>query len=113
MVSALKKIWVKAIPAVFVALWATGFIGAKYGLPYAEPMTFLAIRMGLAALALLLFAWITRAPWPPNPVAALHVTVAGLLVHGGYLGGVFYAISHGMPGAWCPLLWACNRYSLP
>lgn len=57
MVSALKKIWVKAIPAVFVALWATGFIGAKYGLPYAEPMTFLAIRMGLAALALLLFAW--------------------------------------------------------
>ena len=104
MVSALKKIWVKAIPAVFVALWATGFIGAKYGLPYAEPMTFLAIRMGLAALALLLFAWITRAPWPPNPVAALHVTVAGLLVHGGYLGGVFYAISHGMPAGMVSLI---------
>jgi drug/metabolite transporter (DMT)-like permease len=104
MVSALKKIWVKAIPAVFVALWATGFIGAKYGLPYAEPMTFLAIRMGLAALALLLFAWITRAPWPPNPVAALHVTVAGLLVHGGYLGSVFYAISHGMPAGMVSLI---------
>ena len=104
MVSALKKIWIKAIPALFVALWATGFIGAKYGLPYAEPMTFLAIRMGLAALALLLFAWITRAPWPPNPLAALHVTVAGLLVHGGYLGGVFYAISHGMPAGMVSLI---------
>jgi drug/metabolite transporter (DMT)-like permease len=92
------------VPALFVVLWATGFIGAKYGLPYAEPMTFLAIRMGLAALALLLFAWITRAPWPPNPMAALHVTVAGLLVHGGYLGGVFYAISHGMPAGMVSLI---------
>ena len=94
----------KGVPALFVFLWATGFIGAKYGLPYAEPMTFLAWRMGLAALLLLAFALATRAPWPPNPLAAIHVTVAGLLVHGGYLGGVFEALRHGMPAGMVSLI---------
>jgi drug/metabolite transporter (DMT)-like permease len=94
----------KTVPFIFVFLWATGFIGAKYGLPYAEPMTFLTWRMGLAALLLLVFAVATRAPWPPSPVAAFHVTVAGLLVHGGYLGGVFAAISRGMPSGMVSLI---------
>ncbi|MDE2343970.1 MAG: DMT family transporter, partial [Betaproteobacteria bacterium] len=94
----------KSVPVVFVVLWATGFIGAKFGLPYAEPMTFLAWRMGLATLLLLAFALLTRAPWPPTPLAALHVTVAGLLVHGGYLGGVFEAIRHGMPSGLVSLI---------
>jgi len=98
------QVWVRSVPALFVFLWATGFIGAKFGLPYAEPMTFLALRMGFAALLLLAFALVTRAPWPPNPLAALHVTVAGLLVHGGYLGGVFEAIRHGMPSGMVSLI---------
>ena len=98
------RLWVRSVPALFVFLWATGFIGAKFGLPYAEPMTFLALRMGLAALLLLAFALATRAPWPPNTMAALHVTVAGLLVHGGYLGGVFEAIRHGMPSGMVSLI---------
>ncbi len=98
------RLWVHTVPALFVFLWATGFIGAKFGLPYAEPMTFLALRMGLAALLLLAFALVTRAPWPPSPIAALHVTVAGLLVHGGYLGGVFEAIRHGMPSGMVSLI---------
>ena len=98
------RLWVRTVPVLFVFLWATGFIGAKFGLPYAEPMTFLAMRMGLAALLLLAFALLTRAPWPPNPMAALHVTVAGLLVHGGYLGGVFEAIRHGMPSGMVSLI---------
>ncbi|MDE2343762.1 MAG: DMT family transporter [Betaproteobacteria bacterium] len=99
-----RPLLLKGVPVVFVVLWATGFIGAKFGLPYAEPMTFLAWRMGLATLLLLAFAILTRAPWPPTPLAAIHVTVAGLLVHGGYLGGVFEAIRHGMPSGLVSLI---------
>ena len=67
-------------------------------------MTFLALRMGLASALLFLFALATRAPWPADGRAALHVIVAGLLVHGGYLGGVFAAISHGMPAGMTSLI---------
>jgi drug/metabolite transporter (DMT)-like permease len=67
-------------------------------------MTFLALRMGLASALLLLFALLTHAPWPANGRAALHVIVAGLLVHAGYLGGVFAAISHGMPAGMVSLI---------
>jgi drug/metabolite transporter (DMT)-like permease len=94
----------KLVPALFVVLWASGFISAKYGLPSAGPMTFLALRMGLASALLLSFALITRAPWPADGRAALHVIVAGLLVHGGYLGGVFAAISRGMPAGMTSLI---------
>jgi drug/metabolite transporter (DMT)-like permease len=94
----------KLVPAFFVLLWSTGFISARYGLPYAGPMTFLALRMGIATALLLLFAVLTSAPWPAGGRAALHVVIAGLLVHGGYLGGVFAAISHGMPAGMASLI---------
>jgi drug/metabolite transporter (DMT)-like permease len=94
----------KLVPAFFVVLWSTGFIGARYGLPSAGPMTFLALRMGLASALLLLFALITRAPWPPDGRAAAHVIIAGLLVHGGYLGGVYAAIARGMPAGMTSLI---------
>lgn len=90
------RIWLAATPALFVLLWSTGFIGAKFGLPYAEPFTFLAVRLLIAAVLLSLLAWLMRAPWPRQPRLIAHITVAGLLVHAGYLGGVFYAIAHGM-----------------
>ncbi|MDI9244747.1 DMT family transporter [Marinobacter sp. CHS3-4] len=84
------------IPALFVWLWSTGFIGAKYGLPYAEPFTLLLIRM-LFTLALLgVLAWILKPRWP-GIRAAGHLAVTGVLVHGCYLGGVYYAIQGGMP----------------
>jgi drug/metabolite transporter (DMT)-like permease len=86
-----------AAPVLFVALWSTGFVGAKYGLPYAEPFTFLLIRLGIAAVVLALVAAVTRAPWPATPRAWRHAAVAGLMLHGGYLGGVFYAVDHGVP----------------
>lgn len=89
--SAAHRLWLAATPALFVFLWSTGFIGAKYGVPYAEPFTFLAIRMALASGLLLLLALAMRAPWP-NARSAGHTAVAGLLVHGFYLGGVFYAV---------------------
>jgi drug/metabolite transporter (DMT)-like permease len=85
-----------AAPAVFVLLWASGFIGAKLGLPYAEPMTFLALRMALVVALLGLMAVVMRPNWPTRRDAA-HSAVAGLLVHGCYLGGVFVALDRRLP----------------
>jgi drug/metabolite transporter (DMT)-like permease len=87
-----------AAPAVFVVLWASGFIGGKYGLPYAEPFTLLSLRMiaVVAVLAIIVFA--TRPPWPSRADAA-HSAVTGSLMHGVYLGGVFFAIDRGLPPA--------------
>ena len=89
--------WISASPAVFVFLWSTGFIGATFGLPYAEPWTFLAYRFAIAAVLLAAFAVITRAPWPATPKLCLQNAFVGVLIHGIYLGGVFAAISRGMP----------------
>ncbi|MBM3571216.1 MAG: DMT family transporter [Alphaproteobacteria bacterium] len=83
------------MPGVFVVLWSTGFIGAKFGLPYAEPLTFLALRFGIVAGLLAGLAIFVGAPWPP-PRAAVHIAIAGLLIHGVYLGGVFASIYHGV-----------------
>jgi drug/metabolite transporter (DMT)-like permease len=83
-------------PALFVFLWSTGFIGAKLGLPYAGPLTFLALRFALVAALLVLIALAARAPWPHRAAEYGHYAVAGLLVHGVYLGGVFVGISLGV-----------------
>lgn len=84
------------VPALFVWLWSTGFIGAKYGLPYAEPFTLLSIRM-LFTLGLLgVLAWVMKVRWPGWRGAG-HLAIVGFLVHGCYLGGVYYAIQDGMP----------------
>jgi drug/metabolite transporter (DMT)-like permease len=92
-----------AAPAVFVVLWSSGFIGAKLGLPYAEPLTFLTIRM-LAVVALLgVIALATRPPWPSR-MGVLHSVVVGLLVHGCYLGGVYVAIDHHLPAGFMALV---------
>ena len=83
-------------PATFVVLWATGFIGGKLGLPFAEPITFLLIRF-IAVLAILIpLAFLMRAPWPWTGKDWMHTAIAGLLLHAGYLGGVFSAIHLGM-----------------
>ena len=88
---------VRFAPGTFVVLWATGFVGAKYGLPFAEPLTFLALRFAIVVVILVLAALVTRAPWPQRPVAFIHSAVSGILIHGIYLGGVFWAISLGLP----------------
>lgn len=85
-----------AAPVLFVVLWASGFVGAKYGLPYAEPLTFLSIRMGMVVGLLGLLILITRPSWPSG-AGMLHSAVTGLLVHGLYLGGVFISIHEHMP----------------
>ena len=85
-----------AAPALFVVLWASGFIGAKFGLPYIEPLTFLTVRMIGVVFLLAIVALLTRPPWP-DITGIRHSVVAGLLVHGVYLGGVFVAIDRRLP----------------
>jgi drug/metabolite transporter (DMT)-like permease len=89
--------WLKASPALFVFLWSTGFIGATYGLPHAEPMTFLAYRFAIVVVLLAPFALAIGARWPATPKLCLQNALVGILIHGVYLGGVFLAISRGMP----------------
>ena len=92
------KHWVApAAPVVFVLLWSTGFVGARYGLPYAPPFTLLAVRMVIAAAALAVMATVVRSTWPRRTDAYRQSAVIGVLLHAGYLGGVFYAISVGLP----------------
>jgi drug/metabolite transporter (DMT)-like permease len=88
---------------LFVVLWSTGFIVAKYGLPYAPPLKFLLHRFALVASLMLVVALATRAPWPSRREAT-HSVVAAWLVHGVYLGGVFVAIAGGMPAGTAALL---------
>ncbi|MFO1047793.1 MAG: DMT family transporter [Geminicoccaceae bacterium] len=77
-------------------LWSTGFIGARLGMPHAEPMTFLALRFGITAVCLAVGAVLWRAPWTARIGDWGHLAVAGLLMHGLYLGGVFIAIRLGL-----------------
>jgi len=87
----------RSFPLLFVVLWSTGFIGAKLGLPHAEPLTFLLIRYLLVLSLMTAVALATRAPWPRDPRQWFHIGVSGLLVHAVYLGGVFMSISKGLP----------------
>ena len=89
--------WQIAAPVLFVILWSTGFIGAKLGLPYAEPFTFLLWRYGTVTLLLLALTLVMRAPWPATPVEAAHIAVSGVMVNAVYIGGVFFAINQGVP----------------
>lgn len=87
--------WLSPIPIFFVLLWSTGFIVAKFGLPFAPPLTFLLLRCGAVLLVLVPLVLWFRAPWPKGSVG--HIAVAGLLLQAGYLGGVWCAIKLGMP----------------
>lgn len=92
----LQSLAIAATPGIFVVLWSTGFIGAKFGLPYSEPATFLTLRLVIVATILGILALATHAPWPRSKMEFVHLSVAGLLLQGVYLGGVFASISHGV-----------------
>jgi len=85
-----------ALPALFVLLWSTGFIGAKLGLPYADPIVFLEFRFLFVLAILLPLCWLSKAPWP-NRRRVTQMAVSGALLQAGYLGGVFASLHHGMP----------------
>jgi len=89
-------ILIRAMPMVFVVIWSTGFIVARYGMPLAPPMTFLALRYTFSILCFLLWILLAGVSWPRTRAQWLHLSVTGILMHGGYLGGVWIAVKAGM-----------------
>lgn len=85
-----------AMPVVFVLIWSTGFVVARYGMPHAPPFTFLSWRYALSVLAFLAWIALTRAAWPQGRVQWFHLAVTGMLMHAGYLGGVWAAVKGGL-----------------
>jgi drug/metabolite transporter (DMT)-like permease len=94
----------KLAPGLFVLLWSTGFIGVKYGIPYAPPFYFLAIRMTIAALLLFIAISFLRKSQPITRSIIWPSTLIGLTLHGAYLGGCFFAVSRGMPAGVAALI---------
>lgn len=95
-------VWLSPVPVFFVLLWSTGFVVAKFGLPYAPPLTFLFLRCIGVLLILVPCVLIWKASWPAGRIG--HVAVAGLLLQAGYLGGVWGAIKLGMPAGLSALI---------
>lgn len=93
----------RAAPAIFVVLWSTGFVATKYVLNSAEPLTYLAIRMACVVALMAIIVAFTRPKWLDR-TAIGHSMVAGLLVHGFYLGGTAVAISHSIPAGLSALI---------
>ena len=88
--------WLRAMPVVFVLIWSTGFIVARYGMPHAPPFKFLAWRYALSIACFLPWIWVARVAWPQARIQWLHLAVTGVLMHAGYLGGVWAAVKAGM-----------------
>ena len=99
----LENLAARAAPAIFVVLWSTGFVATKYVLHGAEPLTYLAIRMIVVVGLMAIIAAVARPKWPDRTGIA-HSVVAGILVHGFYLGGTAVAISHSIPAGLSALI---------
>lgn len=95
-VPASDNAWLRAMPWVFVLIWSTGFIVARYGMPHAPPLSFLAMRYALSILCFLPWILWAGVKWPANRTQWLHLSVVGVLMHAGYLGGVWAAVKAGM-----------------
>lgn len=94
----------RTAPGIFVVLWATGFLIAKLGIPYALPLTMLSLRFLLAAAMMLAVALLARAPWPRSWRRLGHIAFTGILLHAVYLGGCYAAIYAGMPAGMMALI---------
>jgi len=97
-----KGWWLAAMPFVFVIIWSTGFVVARFGLPYAPPLTFLVLRCAGVLIVLLPLVLLMRAPWPLGRIS--HIALAGVLMQAGYLAGVWCAIKLGMPAGLSALI---------
>jgi drug/metabolite transporter (DMT)-like permease len=98
-----EKLAARAAPAIFVVLWSTGFIATKYVLHSAEPLTYLTIRMAVVVAIMVVIVAVARPQWPDRAGIA-HSVVAGILVHGFYLGGTAVAIAHSIPAGLSALI---------
>lgn len=99
----LEKFAARAAPAIFVVLWSTGFVATKYVVHNADPLTYLAIRMALVVALMAVIVAIARPKWPDR-IGIAHSAVAGILVHGFYLGGTAIAIAHSIPAGLSALI---------
>ena len=88
--------WLRAMPAVFVLIWSTGFIVARYGMPHAPPFSFLAMRYALSIFCFSIWIYFAKVKWPQTRQEYLHLAMTGILMHAGYLGGVWAAVKAGM-----------------
>ncbi len=93
----------RAMPWVFVLIWSTGFIVARLGMPHAPPMSFLAVRFALSVACFVAWMAIARVAWPTRQ-QWLHLAVSGVLMHAGYLGGVWSAVKAGIGAGTVSLL---------
>ncbi len=93
-----------AIPAVFVLIWSTGFVVARFGMPLAPPLSFLAWRYTFSVIAFAVWVRFSAAQWPTRRSAFVHLAVTGVLMHAGYLGGVWSAVKLGMGAGTVALL---------
>src|SRR4030088_1946467 len=98
-----EKFAARAAPAIFVVLWSTGFVTTKYVLRDAEPLTYLTIRMAVVVGLMAVIVAIARPQWPDR-IGIAHSVVAGILVHGFYLGGTAVAIAHSIPAGLSALI---------
>lgn len=96
--------WLRAMPVVFVLIWSTGFIVARYGMPYAPPFKFLVLRYALSLVSFCAWVFVARIPWPSGRAQWGHLAVTGLLMQAGYLGGVWAAVHAGMGSGLIALL---------
>ena len=92
------------MPLIFVMIWSSGFVVARYGMPSSPPMTFLATRYALSVACFLVWAFAARVSWPAKPRQWLHLAITGVLMHGVYLGGVWSAVKLGMGAGLTSLL---------
>jgi len=93
---AIERPLIRAMPAVFVLIWSTGFIVARYGMPHAPPFKFLVMRYALSIACFMLWIVLARVNWPSGRTQWLHLAVTGIFMHAGYLGGVWAAVKLGM-----------------
>jgi len=96
--------WLRAMPVVFVLIWSTGFIVARYAMPHAPPLKFLAVRYALSALCFGVWVVVGRVAWPSSRTQWGHLAVIGILMQAGYLGGVWAAVKAGMGAGLVALL---------
>ncbi len=88
--------WLRAMPMVFVLIWSTGFIVARYGMPNSPPFTFLLLRYALSIACFLPWIFFAKVRWPESRTQWAHLAVTGIFMHAGYLGGVWAAVKSGM-----------------
>ena len=102
--SASAALLLRAMPLVFVLIWSTGFVVARYGMPHSPPLTFLSMRYALSLACFIAWTLLARAAWPADRVQWAHLAVAGVLIHAGYLGGVWAAVKAGIGAGTVALL---------